>query len=112
MPTAMRGLIECLTRGPGNEDPITFAARAHIELASIHPFIDGNVRVSRLLVNLVLMRSGYLPAMYCVSERTEYISALGRANTDGDATDFITVTAKAMEVMLDQRLELAFRSTS
>jgi Fic family protein len=108
----MRGLIERLAQGPGSEDPITFAARAHIELASIHPFIDGNGRVSRLLVNLVLMRSGYLPAMYRVSERTWYISALGRADTEGDDTDFITVTAKAVEVMLDQRLELAFRSTS
>jgi Fic family protein len=86
VPTAMRGLIERLSQGPGSEDPITFAARAHIELASIHPFIDGNGRVIRLLVNLVLMRSGYLPAMYCVSERTEYISALGRADTEGDDT--------------------------
>ena len=50
--------------------------------------------------------------MYCVSERTEYIIALGRADTEGDDTDFITVSAKAVEVMLDQRLELAFRSTS
>ena len=94
VPTAMRGLIERLGQVPGSEDPITFAARAQVELASIHPFIDGNVRVSRLLVNLVLMRSGYLPAMYCVSERTRYISALGRADTNGDDTDFITVTAR------------------
>lgn len=108
----MRGLIERLAPGPGSEDPITFAARAHLELASIHPFIDGNVRVSRLLVNLVLMRSGYLPAMYRLAERTEYISALGRADTEGDDTDFIVVSAKAVEVMLDQRLDLAFRSTS
>ncbi len=112
VPTVMKGLIERLAQGPGNEDPITFAARAHIELASIHPFIDGNGRVSRLLVNLVLMRSGYLPAMYRVKERTRYISALQRADTEGDDTDFVAVTAKAVEVMLDQRIEFASRSTS
>ena len=112
VPTAMRELIVRLAQRPGDEDPIMFAARAHIELARIQPFIDVNGRVSRLLVNLVLMCSGYLPAMYCVAERTRCISALGRADTEGDDTDFITVSAKAVEVMLDQRLELAFRSTS
>ena len=112
VPTAMRGLIERLAQGPENEDPITFAARAHIEFSRIHPFTGGNGRVGRLLVNLVLMRFGYLPAMYRLAERTEYISALGRAYTDGDDTDFITVTAKAVEVMIDQRLELTFSSTS
>ena len=112
VPTAMRGLIERLDRGPENEDPITFAARAHIEFSRIHPFTGGNGRMARLLVNLVLMRFGYLPAMYRVSERNEYISALGRAYTDGDDTEFIAVTAKAVEVMIDQRLELAFRSRS
>lgn len=106
VPTAMSEFIERLAKGPGSEHPIVFGARAHIELASIHPFVDGNGRLSRLLVNLVLMRSGYLPAMYRVIERPAYIGALQRAQLDGDDTDFIALSAKAVETMLDQQLEL------
>nr|XP_039271842.1 protein adenylyltransferase FICD-like isoform X2 [Styela clava] len=41
--------------------PVEFAALAHYKLVYVHPFIDGNGRTSRLLMNLILMRSGFPP---------------------------------------------------
>lgn len=41
--------------------PVEFAALAHYKLVYIHPFLDGNGRTSRLLMNLILMRNGFPP---------------------------------------------------
>jgi single-stranded DNA-binding protein len=52
------------------------AIEAHARLAEIHPFSDGNGRTSRLLMNLVLMRGGYPPAVIEPADRLDYIEAL------------------------------------
>jgi len=60
--------------------PIEFAALSHQKLVFIHPFIDGNGRVSRLLMNLALMRAGYNIAIIPPILRGEYIAALEKAH--------------------------------
>jgi len=77
----------------GNEKrlhPVEFAALSHQKLVFIHPFIDGNGRVSRLLMNLALMRAGYNIAIIPPILRGEYIAALEKAHRNtGDFCSFI-----------------------
>lgn len=58
-------------------------ARMHNDFERIHPFLDGNGRVGRLLLNLVLCRLGYPPAIIYKRDRERYLKALHRAD-DGD----------------------------
>jgi len=56
--------------------PVEFAAEAHYRLVKIHPFADGNGRLSRLLMNIILMRAGYPPTLIRVEDRRRYFQAL------------------------------------
>ena len=60
-------------------DPIEHAARAHAGFEAVHPFLDGNGRTGRLLMNWMLLRAGYPPAIILVEERARYIAALTAA---------------------------------
>lgn len=106
VPDAMAAFVAGLGKGPGHEHPISFAARAHVELAAVHPFIDGNGRVSRMIVNLLLMQAGYPPALYTATSRAQYLETLERAQVQGDEEGFVALTAAAVETMLDRYLEL------
>lgn len=86
-----------------NEHPVVLAAKAHIRLARIHPFVDGNGRTCRLLVNYILMQHGYPPALYTSENRDQYMKALDDVE-HGDEEPFIRITAKATEWTLDRYL--------
>jgi len=70
--------------------PIEFAAWLHIRLVSIHPFVDGNGRTARLLMNLALLQTGYPIAIIPPVVRPEYIAAL-KASNSGDNQPFINL---------------------
>ncbi len=55
-------------------------AEVHCRFEQIHPFLDGNGRVGRLLLNLVLVRVGYPPAIVYKRDRSRYLTALRRAD--------------------------------
>lgn len=65
-----------------NYHPVEFAALLHMHFVFIHPFIDGNGRLARLIMNTVLIQSGYLPAIIPPVLRHEYIMYLEKAHTD------------------------------
>jgi Fic family protein len=62
--------------------PVAFAAIAHKEFVFIHPFIDGNGRTSRLLMDLILLQEGYAIAIIPPDLRSNYVSALEQAHED------------------------------
>lgn len=86
--------------------PIIQAALLHGELVKIHPFVDGNGRTSRLLMNLDLMNHGYNPVIIRKEDRLEYYEVLDKAHTTRDYTDFIKLIIKLEIEMLKKYLEL------
>ena len=86
--------------------PIIQAALLHGELVKIHPFVDGNGRTSRLLMNLVLMNNGYNPVIIKKESRLKYYEALDKAHITGNYTDFVKLVTKLEIEMLNKYLEL------
>ncbi len=62
--------------------PVDFSAIAHKEFVFIHPFIDGNGRIARLLMNLLLLQEGYTIVIIPPVVRAEYIQFLEKAHTN------------------------------
>ena len=85
--------------------PVLHAARIHYELVAIHPFIDGNGRTARLLMNLLLLRSGYPAALIPVTERASYYAALEAAN-GGDRRPFEALIAERVTASVRDLLRL------
>lgn len=86
--------------------PIVQAALLHGELVKIHPFVDGNGRTSRLLMNLDFMNNGYNPVIIKKENRLEYYNVLDKAHTTGDYTDFVKLVTKLEIEMLKKYLKL------
>jgi len=78
------------------EHPVTEAALAHHGLVSIHPFVDGNGRTARLLMNLILIKNGYFPAVILKNDRLKYYDVLEKAHK-GKIDDFIFFVARSLE---------------
>jgi len=87
--------------------PVAFAGEAHYRLVSIHPFVDGNGRTARLLMNLLLMMAGYPPAIIRKRDRLAYIGALEKAQLGGSKQAYENIIAKAAERSLDIYLKAA-----
>lgn len=77
------------------------AAVAHTRFVTIHPFIDGNGRVARLLMNLLLMRYGYPIAIISKEDRLRYYDALETSQAS-DLTPFIVLLAECLEESLEE----------
>ena len=77
-----------------NMHPVEFAAMLHLKFVSIHPFIDGNGRVSRLLMNLALIQDGYMLALIPPIVRSEYLSKIRAYQQRGEADSFCEFIAE------------------
>ena len=86
--------------------PIIRAELLHGELVKIHPFVDGNGRTSRLVMNLDLMNHGFNLVIIKKEDRLKYYEALDKAHTIGNYTDFIKLITKLEIEMLKKYLEL------
>jgi Fic family protein len=104
--TLMDALISHLNAFEGDVlAAIDRAIDAHYQLVTIHPFVDGNGRVGRLLFNLILLQQKLPMVFIKTEERKEYLSALEKAQLGGSADDYYALMYKAVERSLDIYLE-------
>lgn len=76
-------------------EPYNELAALHGRFERIHPFLDGNSRAGRLLLNLVLVRLGYPPAIVYKRQRTDYLAGLRRTD-HGDIGKLGRLIARAV----------------
>ncbi|MDR3156128.1 MAG: Fic family protein [Holosporaceae bacterium] len=103
VPDLMKNFTEKLDKKP---DSILKAFEAHYKLVEIHPFIDGNGRTARLLMNLILMRAGYLPTVIATIERKRYIASINFRNTKGDVIGYYKYMLRVLKKSLDMYVKM------
>ena len=87
-------------------NPIELAAWTHAEFVRIHPFIDGNGRTSRLLMNYQLLSYGFLPVSIDKETRLEYYNSLEEYAVNGNLQPFADLIADLEDKHLDEYLKL------
>jgi len=111
VPSLMKDFMRWLQSIQG-EHPVKIAADAHYKLVSIHPFLDGNGRTSRLLMDLILIQEGYPPAIIRKEERRRYLSSIEEAQLGGSLQKFYDLMAEAEDRTLDIYLSAATNKTA
>ncbi|MEK7185786.1 MAG: Fic family protein, partial [Patescibacteria group bacterium] len=106
VPSLMKDFMRWLSSIAG-EHPVKIAADAHYKLVSIHPWIDGNGRTSRLLMDLILIQHGYPPAIIKKEERRRYLQSIEEAQLDGSLQKFYDLMIDAENRTLDIYLSAA-----
>jgi Fic family protein len=77
-----------------DEHPVVAAAKIHKDFVNIHPFVDGNGRIARLIMNLILLQNKYNVTIIPSVLRAQYMQSLEKAHTDD--TDFIILILKCL----------------
>lgn len=108
VPQLMDDLFAYYDAARQTEHPVLLAANLHARLVNIHPFVDGNGRTARLVMNLILLQHGYVIANISgePSERGAYYDALDAALVDGTATAFQRFILKTEKSGLIKYLDL------
>lgn len=99
VPEQMENLIAEFS-GNKKLHPIERAALFHLKFEGIHPFVDGNGRTGRLILNLMLMQAGYTPINVKYSDRKRYYGAFDSYYRDNDKSIFIYLIGELLKEQL------------
>ena len=86
--------------------PIERIARFHLEFEGIHPFIDGNGRTGRLILNLELIRNGYPAINVKFADRKRYYEAFDAYYRDNNADNMVLLVAEYVNERLERYLDI------
>lgn len=104
VPTKMREFEKWLTDKKKRTDFIDYAALTHFQLVDIHPFVDGNGRTARLLMNLILMNKGFPATVILKTDRQKYYQTLDLAH-QGELEPFVNFIGRNIERSLTWHLD-------
>lgn len=108
VPKLMEDIVLWIQNDSGSLHPVILAAEVHERIATIHPFIDGNGRTSRLLMNLILIQNGYtitnIPGD--TESRIAYYNALEKCNINDDKSDFFLLIAGYVHESLKKLVQM------
>ncbi len=113
--SCMSALERWLHDKPQRTPPLMKAALSHVQFETIHPFLDGNGRVGRLLVTLILCVEGVLQepllylSLYLKQHRDEYYDLLDRVRREGDWERWLTFFAAGVESMATEAVDTVKR---
>lgn len=97
----MEQLVISLGEWTKQYPPLIVAALLHGEFVKIHPFVDGNGRTARLLMNFIAIKNGYPPLVIKKEQRFEYYDALDMAHTEKNYTTFVNLVVELADKALD-----------
>jgi Fic family protein len=88
--------------------PILLAAEMHERLVTIHPFVDGNGRTSRLLMNFILLKNGYTLTILKgdPSSKANYFKSLEAVQVQNDPNQFYDLIVERVIASLEEHLEM------
>lgn len=89
VPRAMKALLEWYAKSKKRLNPVVTAAYFHTAFELVHPFVDGNGRVGRLLMNFILRKNGYPMINLPNRRKRDYYAALRKGQVDGDLRRFV-----------------------
>lgn len=104
VPVKMRQFEQWLQNQPNRQNLLDYAAIAHYKLVDIHPFIDGNGKTARLLMNLILMNQGFPPTVILKNDRQKYYQTLDLTHK-GEVKPFVNFIGRNVERSLTWYLE-------
>jgi len=105
-PILMKELIDWYRNETSDIHPVTVAAMLHYRFVRIHPFDDGNGRISRILLNFHLLKNGYPPIVIKSTDKKNYLLALNRADA-GDLDAFVEYVGNELLWSLDLNIKAA-----